>query len=112
MRTEIFSLNSYGEGLPQLREFLTNSAGDNRNKIISIKRALRSAIAHELSDRQREVLSMYYYEGRGVSDIAKTLNINKSSVSRRLKRARLKLERVLKYGYFPEWDESAETFIH
>ena len=108
MKYELFQLNSYGEGLPQLKEFLTASAGDNRHKMMSIKKALKNAIVNELTEGQRRVLCMHYYENMGVNEIAKELGINKSSVSRRLQRARVKLGKVLKYGYFPDVDEDGE----
>ena len=106
MRKQIHSLNEYGAGLPEWRAFFTASAGDNRRKMMSMKKSLRSAILHELTDCQREVLQMRYYENKSINEIARHLQINKSSVSRRIQRAQYKLHRVLLYGYFPDGDDT------
>ncbi len=56
-------------------------------------------INEELTERQREIVMMYYYENRNISEIADTLSVNPSTISRSLARSRKNIFRILKY-YF------------
>lgn len=71
----------------------TNSA-----KIRSAASLLSTVIACELTERQRECVSLYYYSGLTMAEIAARLDINKSSVSRAISRARARIERSMKYA--------------
>ena len=57
-----------------------------------------AAIRDELTPRQRELVALYYVEGRSMPAIARELGINVSTVSRTLKRGRDRLKRCLKFG--------------
>jgi RNA polymerase sigma factor (sigma-70 family) len=50
-----------------------------------------------LTDKQREVVRMYYIDNKKMPEIAEILGINKSSVHKILKRAIKKLEFSKKY---------------
>lgn len=63
-----------------------------------IKSALAMAIREELTTKQREYLTLYYGQNRTMAEIAETYGVNKSTVSRVIKRAQNKLKRVLKYA--------------
>ena len=63
---------------------------------VQLKR-VRKVIEEELSDRQREVMIAYYFQEMSIPAIAREWGINKSTVSRTLKRAEDKLRRYLKY---------------
>ena len=54
--------------------------------------------AAELTPRQREMLDLYIYHNMSVTDIADALGVNKSTVSRSLRRSFQRLERCLKYS--------------
>lgn len=71
----------------------TNSA-----KIRSAVSLLSTVIACELTQRQKECVSLYYYSGLTMAEIASRLGINKSSVSRAISRARARIERSMKYA--------------
>lgn len=55
-------------------------------------------IAAELTERQRQCLSLYYFNGLTMPEIASELGINKSSVSRAIARAKMRIERSMKYA--------------
>lgn len=58
---------------------------------------LPGAIERELTDRQRQLLTMYFYENMNICQIADELHLNPSTVSRTLRRATQRLRRVLQY---------------
>lgn len=58
---------------------------------------IRGVIRNELTDLQREVLVAYYFQDLNIPHIARLRGVNKSTVSRTLRRAEQKLRRYLKY---------------
>ena len=57
-----------------------------------------AAVAAELTPRQREILALYIDRGMTMSQIAQQLRINKSTVSRSLRRTFQRLRRCLEYS--------------
>lgn len=70
-----------------------------------IKKVIRKIIARELTPLQRELVQEHYYNGKSVTEIAKLRGTNKSSVSRTLKAARIRIENAMKYATLRLWDE-------
>ncbi|MDR1674175.1 MAG: sigma-70 family RNA polymerase sigma factor [Oscillospiraceae bacterium] len=73
------------------------NAYDNSGQIAKIKRALAEVIKNDLTPRQKELITMYYYDGENIPAIANSLEINRSTVSRTLARARKNISDRLKY---------------
>lgn len=63
---------------------------------IQMKR-IRRVIEEELTPIQREVLLAYYIQDLPITEIARDRGVNKSTISRTLRRAEDKLRRYLKY---------------
>lgn len=78
--------------------WLQNENGDNTERMERLRRNLRRAREAELTDRQREMLDLYYNQKLSVSQIARELSLNKSTVSRTIARARQRLYAYLKYS--------------
>ncbi len=74
------------------------NAPDNEEELERLTRNLRLAREEMLTPRQRQLLHMYYEEGKNDTAIAKELGIQKSSVSRTLARAKRQLYLCLRYG--------------
>lgn len=76
---------------------LDKTEDESRNLAL---RNMRIAVKEELTDRQREILLLYYCSTPRMTmeDIGKELGIDKSSVSRTVSRGRKRLLRVLKYS--------------
>ena len=72
---------------------LMRFAGQERG----IAKLFRTALREELTERQEQMVRMYYIEQRTMREIAAMLEVNVSTVSRTLAAARKKLRRVLKY---------------
>lgn len=58
---------------------------------------VRRVIKEELTDLQREIITAYYFQEMTIPQIAQIRGVNKSTISRTLKRAEQKLQRYLKY---------------
>jgi RNA polymerase sigma factor (sigma-70 family) len=65
-------------------------------KQVQLQRVQR-VIDEELTPLQRETLLAYYIQQQNIPQIAEERGVNKSTVSRTLKRAEQKLRRYLKY---------------
>lgn len=61
------------------------------------RRRIFRVIREELTEKQRRVLLAYYFQEKTVTQIAKERGVNKSTVSRTLRRAEDRLKRFLKY---------------
>ena len=59
---------------------------------------VRMAMQEELTDRQRELIEMYYLKGMSMTEIAHTLGLSPSTVSRTLKRGRERISKHFKYN--------------
>ncbi len=64
---------------------------------IDTKADLERAI-NKLKEKYRIVFELFYFEDLKISEISKLLKITESSVKTRLKRAKAKLEKILKSG--------------
>lgn len=71
---------------------------DNAEQLDRLRRNLRQARERELTPRQRQILTLYYDRGLTMAQIARRLNVNRSTVCRTLHRARDRLYRHLRYG--------------
>ena len=59
----------------------------NRRQLEEYRRFLHRAIATELTQRQRQILCLYYFDRLSMPQIAQQLGIHKSSVSRTIRTA-------------------------
>ena len=60
-------------------------------------RRIRRVIEAELTPRQRDTLTAYYFRQLTIPQIAQEQGVNKSTVSRTLHRAEARLQRCLRY---------------
>ena len=70
----------------------------NEETLKRLRRNLTTAIQEDLTPRQREMLLMRYYDGLSQVEIARRIGVDKSVVSRTLKRAYGRLHRALRYS--------------
>lgn len=78
---------------------LFGKAQDNHAHLMLVRRALTDIIEHELTERQKQILHLYYFEGKNGREISEMLYVNKSTVSRTLYRARERIRKNLRF-YF------------
>lgn len=101
MNRTTFSLEIFGDRLPVTNLFETES---NSRQLNMMKKALTKAIESELTERQRIMVTEFYFNGLKVTEIAKKYKISKSTVSRHLSRSRERLKSTLKYGLYTMWN--------
>ena len=85
-------------GMVDLAVYSTMMAQDNKEQIGRLKRNLTYALRQDITPRQREYMMMYYGKNMSMEEIAREAGVNKSTVTRTLKRARQRLYRCLRYG--------------
>ena len=78
----------------QMVRSLMRSDGQERGTA----KLFRTALREELTERQEQMVRMYYIEQHTMREIAAMLGVNVSTVSRTLAAARKKLRRALKYA--------------
>ncbi len=78
--------------------YVQQIAAHNTAEHTRLKKNLIRAIREELTDRQREVLIMYYVRKLSVTEVAAELGVYPSTVTRTLHRGERRLFRCLRYG--------------
>ena len=73
-------------------------AEDNSQQMARLKRNLLHALQEDVTARQREYLLLYYGERLNMRQIGERLGVDKSTVSRTIKRGEARLRRCLRYG--------------
>ena len=73
-------------------------AADNQTRIQELHEALAKALREEVTDRQRQVLFLYYVQGLNMRQIAEALGVERSTVSRTLKRGEERIRHRMRYG--------------
>lgn len=75
-------------------------ANTNDEKLKRVKRAMADIIKNDLTKCQRQALTLYFYENMTMTEIADTLDINVSTVSRNIARAKKKIFDRIKYYFY------------
>ena len=86
------------EWIGDLTVWTRQNAGDNSERLDRLRRGLRRAREQELTPRQRQMVALYYDQGMTIPQIAAELGLNRSTVSRTLRRAKDRLYRCLRYA--------------
>lgn len=73
-------------------------AEDNSNQMRQVRGNLVRALREDVTPRQRELLLLYYEEGLNMREIGERLGLDRSSISRTIKRGEARLRRCLRYG--------------
>ena len=86
------------EWVGDMTVWLQENTDDNQEQIDRLLRNLRKARVQELTPRQQQMLSMRFEQNMSVTEIAQELGLNRSTVSRTLRRAQERLRRCLQYA--------------
>lgn len=64
----------------------------------SLATRVRRVIREELTERQQEMITMYYIDGMNMREIAEKVGVTISTVSRTISRGRGRIRKYLKYN--------------
>lgn len=78
--------------------YARDMASDNSAQHDRLKRNLVRALREDVTPRQRQFLLLYYGQGMNMRQIGEQLGVDKSTVSRTIKRGEARLRRCLRYG--------------
>ena len=70
----------------------------NSDDIAKLKRNLIKALKSDVTPRQRQMLMLYYGKGLNMREIGEMLGVDKSTVSRTVKRGERRLKKCLRYS--------------
>ena len=101
MRVSSYEKTGYQADLAVYARFM---AEDNSAQISRLKKNLARA-RQDVTPKQREYLMLYYGQGLNLREISEQVGVNKSTVSRTMKRGRQRLYRCLRYGAAALLDE-------
>ena len=78
--------------------YLLSEENTNTQEMDRVKLALWRALHEDISEKQLNYMLLYYGEGLKMSEIGERLGVDKSTVSRTIKRGEYRLRRCLRYG--------------
>ncbi len=77
---------------------LLSENNTNTEEMDRMKLALWRALHEDITEKQRKYLLLYYGEGKNMVEIGAEFGVDKSTVSRTIKRGEARLRRCLRYG--------------
>ncbi len=81
-----------------MQVYTRTMAQDNGEEMSRLKRNLIRALREDVTEKQRTALLLYYGQGYNMREIGEKLGVDKSTVSRTIKRGERRLQRCLRYG--------------
>lgn len=88
-----------GEDDRNISAILSDDESEYQRRRTETKRILLKIINNELTPRQKEIIMLYYFQERNISEIGEMLGVSPASVSVTLKRAKNRVIKYMKY-YF------------
>ena len=85
--------SSTGQADSYIRHFLSDSENSGR------KKALLNIIRYDLTPRQAEIITLFYFREMSVTEIAERLGVTPQAVSRVMATARKNIFRYLRYTF-------------
>lgn len=77
---------------------MLSEENNNAEEMSRLKLALWRALHEDVTDKQREYMLLYYGEGLNMVEIGQRVGVDKSTVSRTIRRGEQTLRRCLRYG--------------
>ena len=81
-----------------LETFVQAMAGDNQTRLAELQACLGKALREDVTPRQQQVLFLYYVQGLNMRQIAEALGVERSTISRTLKRGEERIRHRMRYG--------------
>lgn len=81
-----------------MAEYARLMSEDNSEQMRMVRHYLARALREDVTPRQRQILLMYYDKEMNMREIGEVLGIDRSTVSRTIKRGEGRLRRCIRYG--------------
>lgn len=81
----------------QISALIGDVESNNSEKHRLMLKIMRSIIENELTERQRQMIGLYYFKNMNIPEIAALLKVNRSTVSRTISRGRRNIMDKMKY---------------
>ena len=81
-----------------MQVYARQMAADNSQEVSRLKRNLVRCLKEDLTPKQQRALILYYDKGLTMREIGEQLGVNRSTISRTIKRGERRLQRCLRYG--------------
>lgn len=78
----------------------THKGADNRKKKAEYTTFVKNAMETVLTKKQKQMLELYYLKGLTMTQIAQLQGINKSTVSKTIKKAKTKIKNLSQIYFF------------
>ena len=78
--------------------YVRDMAESNSEQMGRLRRNVMLALREDVTPRQRECMERYYHKRLNMRQIAELMGVDKSTVSRTIKRGERRLCRCLRYG--------------
>lgn len=94
-RRESYSDTFTGRADENIRAILCESNGESEHS--KLKKILVKVIQNELTEKQKNIVLMYYYKNMDMTEISKHTGVTIQAVSATMARARMRIYKILKY---------------
>ncbi len=81
----------------EITALIGDTESNNSEKHRLMLKILRKVIEEELTERQRQMITLYYFERANIPQIAERLGLNRSTVSRTISRGRRNIMEKMKF---------------
>lgn len=97
MKTKIFSLSEFTDKTAVLNNYRLSQGGNNSEARKNMYSLIQKVAQGELTERQKYCFFMYYQKNMNMKEISVILGITVSCVSRHIKKAKLKIKKMVSY---------------
>ena len=112
MRHKLIRLYEFIEQDKSFQEFKVEneSLGDNKNELQHLTKVIIIIIRNELTEKQRQCLCKYILDRKSMKEISNEMGTCVATVSRHIKRAKLRILKYLRYSKAVDKYVSSKTF--
>ena len=97
MSRNVLSLTEGIEEYSSFSNYFRGSAEQKNEKLVRMKKILRTAIINELTERQKKCIELYFFEKMKVSEIAALLDIRPTTVYKHISKAKTAIKKSFVY---------------
>lgn len=97
MKTEFYSLDDFTVSNASLELYFSDNSESNNLKRERMSKLLKIAFDKELTQRQRDCVTMYYVKNKKVNEIAKIMSIQPSTVYKHIRAGMKSLKKAAVY---------------